>query len=144
VGPAGLEPDFGDLVGLRILIVEDERDSRAVMTTMLSLLDVSVLAVGRVREALAALEEQPFDLLISDLTLVERSGYDLMMIVRGLDVPIAAIPAIAVSGHSEPEARERSRRAGFQEHVAKPMDMQALFLAIRRATRPKSRSVTEP
>jgi ATP-binding cassette subfamily B protein len=123
--------DGEDLAGLRVLFVDDERESRAVLSAMLSVLNASVVTVQSTREALNALRMQPFDVLVSDLWLGEQSGCELLRAVRSLRDPCHAIPAIAVTGHVTPEDRSMTRAAGFQMHLAKPVDMQALLLAIR-------------
>jgi CheY-like chemotaxis protein len=130
-GVLSLPHPCDDLSGVRVLLVDDERESRAVLTAMLSLLNASVVAVASAREALSALRLQCFDLLLSDIALVGRSGYELVRAVRALDPPIDSMPAIAVTGRVTPEDRAKARDAGFQAHVGKPIDMQALVQTIR-------------
>jgi CheY-like chemotaxis protein len=120
-----------DLLGVRVLIVEDERESRAVLTAMLSLVNATVFAVERAREALAVLRTQRFDLLISDIGLKGRSGYEFLRAVRALPIAPDSLPAIAVTGHATSIDRSQAIDAGFQAHVAKPVDMQVLFLTVR-------------
>jgi CheY-like chemotaxis protein len=128
-----------DLHEVRILIVDDDRDSRALLTAMLSLASLDVVAVARTGEALSELASSRFDLLISDLGLPGRSGYDLIRIVRSLNPPTSTIPAIAVTGYAMHSDRERVLRAGFQAHVGKPVDQHDLLHAIR-VVLPHSRS----
>ena len=121
------------LTGLRVLLVDDERESRALLTAFLSLEGVQAVAVADVREALAALETNSFDLVIADLGLPGASGFDLLNAVRRRPGPMQEIPVIAVTGRATHEDRDRVLGAGFRAHVAKPVDLQSLLLTIRTA-----------
>ncbi len=90
-----------------------------------------VTAAGSVSEALAALERERPDVLLSDLRMPEADGYDLIRSVRALPLDRGGgIPAAAVSGHGGLEAR-RALRRGFYLHIAKPVDPIALAEAVR-------------
>jgi CheY-like chemotaxis protein len=114
-------------------LVDDERESRALLTAFLSLEGVQAVAVADVLEALMALESESFDLVIADLGLPGASGYDLLRAVRRRPGPMQEIPIIAVTGRSTHEDRDRVLGAGFRAHVAKPVDLQSLLLTIRTA-----------
>ena len=119
---------------LRVLLVDDERESRAVLTAFLSLEGVQVVAVATAEEALMRLHDRPFDLVIADLGLPGASGFDLLRQVRRSGAPWAQLPIVAVTGRASAIDREVVLEAGFQGHVAKPVDLQGLLVAIRTAT----------
>jgi signal transduction histidine kinase len=117
---------------LRLLLVEDHRDTAEAMADLLRAQGHRVTVAGTVTEALGAAESAGgLDLLVSDLGLPDGSGLDLMRELaarRGLR-------GIALSGYGTEEDVRRSREAGFEEHLTKPVDFQTLKDAIRRAAR---------
>ena len=113
-GPASLRD-------LRVLVVEDERDSRDLLVALLSGQGAKVTAVATAREAVAQLTGQPADLLIADIGLPDQDGYELIRQVRGLN-GAGALPAVALTAFAQPCDRDRALAAGFQLHVAKPLD----------------------
>jgi len=118
---------------LRILLVEDHVDTGRVMARLLTALGYSVVHAENVTTAIAYWQSQPFDLLISDLGLPDGSGLDLMRQIREIT---PGIPGICMSGFGMESDVRASREAGFFEHLIKPVDMQRLQAAIRRATAP--------
>lgn len=115
--------------GLRILLVEDHEDTREVMRQLLQRRGHTVLVARSVATALAVVEGgEAVDLLISDLGLPDGSGLDLMKSIR------ARLPlrAIALSGYGMEDDHRRSREAGFQEHLVKPVSFPDLLRAIER------------
>jgi CheY-like chemotaxis protein len=121
----------GMLSDLRVLVVDDEYDARELLATVLETAGASVTLVGSVSEALEALAKHPADVLLSDLAMPQRDGYDLMgeLKTRGL---ASATVSVALSAQARPEDRERALSAGFHAHVAKPVDPEALVDTIRR------------
>ncbi len=121
----------GTLSDLRILVVDDEYDAREMLATVLETAGASVTLVGSAGEALDALAKRPADVLLSDLAMPQRDGYDLMaeLRTRGL---AAGLVSIALSAQARSEDRERALAVGFHAHVAKPMDPEALAQTIRR------------
>ncbi|WP_050028539.1 response regulator [Verrucomicrobium sp. BvORR034] len=115
--------------GLRILLVEDHEDTREVMRQLLQRRGHEVLVARSVATALALLDHgEPVDLLISDLGLPDGSGLDLIKSIRNR-LPLRAI---ALSGYGMEEDHQRSREAGFQEHLVKPVNFPDLLRAIER------------
>ena len=114
--------------GVRVLLVEDHYDTLRIMTKLLRALGYGVATATTVGEALRMVEQQPFDLLVSDIGLPDGTGYDLLRQI-GLRRPIKAI---AISGFSQDEDRARSKQAGFAEHLTKPVDFQKLESALAR------------
>lgn len=115
--------------GLRILLVEDHEDTREVMRQLLQRRGHVVLVARSVATALAVVDDgEQVDLLISDLGLPDGSGLDLMKSIRSR-LPLRAI---ALSGYGMEEDHRRSREAGFQEHLVKPVNFPDLLRAIDR------------
>ncbi len=116
-------------LSLSILLVEDHEDSAYVLGRLLGRHGHTVRVVATVKAALEAFEESIPDILISDLGLPDRSGFELMQEVRrqyGL-----TLPAIALSGYGHEEDIAKSIEAGFNKHVTKPVSFQRLENAIR-------------
>lgn len=104
-------------VGMRILLVEDHRDTRHTMETILRRDNFNVISAGTAREALALAEQQTFDVLIADLGLPDRSGLDLMKELGSR----FGIRGIATSGYGMEEDIAQCRAAGFDYHLTKPV-----------------------
>ncbi len=113
----------------RILLVEDHLDTCDILSAILRRRGFQVSVATNMAGALRLLATDPFDLLISDLGLPDATGYDLLLQAR----EIRPLPAIAMSGFGMPEDLERSRLAGFSEHLTKPVMVDQLVAAIRRA-----------
>jgi CheY-like chemotaxis protein len=120
------------LVGLRILLVEDDPDTRMLMSVMLRLSGANVSAVRSASEARETLRVQDFDLLLSDIRMPEEDGWDLIQKVRALESEKSTMPALAVSAFNTREDQARSLAAGFQAHLAKPLTQPDLERAIGR------------
>lgn len=114
----------------RILLVEDHADTRQIMTKVLRSFDCEVTTAGGVREALAMADRGEFDLLVSDIGLSDGSGLDVMRALRDRS---GDIHGIAISGYGQDEDLRRSREAGFQQYLIKPVNFQALRDAVTKA-----------
>lgn len=114
---------------LRILVVEDHVATRRTLIRMLERRGHTVVGVGSGEDALAALNENPVDLVISDVGLPDTNGFALLPKLRAIR---PGIPAIALSGYGMPGDLERSSIAGFREHLTKPIPAQSLDGAIAR------------
>jgi CheY-like chemotaxis protein len=111
------------LQGLRILVVDDEPDSRELVGTILEECEAEVVVAASVEEALRRLDAFEPDLLISDIAMPDRDGYDLIRTIRERAHPDGArLPAVALTAHARAEDRRRSFQAGFDLHVVKPVD----------------------
>jgi signal transduction histidine kinase/ActR/RegA family two-component response regulator len=118
---------------LRVLVVEDHRDTAEMMTRLLELEGHEVRTAANVAAALQAVDrEGPFDLLVSDLGLPDRSGLDLM---RDLRTRGNGLAGIALSGYGQEIDIEQSRAAGFAAHLVKPADPRVLLDHIERIAR---------
>lgn len=111
------------LAGLNILVVDDDDDSRFYITTVLEADGATVMAVASAAVALKVLAELQPDVLICDIAMPNEDGYTLIRKIRTLNAGICGnLPAIALTAYSDSEYRIRALEAGFQTHVAKPVD----------------------
>jgi signal transduction histidine kinase len=116
---------------LKILLVDDHQDTCVALEKLLVRRGHLVAATHNVRSAMEAAVRNKFDLLISDIALPDGSGVDLMIQLRA----ISQIRGIAMSGFGNNGDIERSLRAGFSEHLIKPIKLEKLEAAIERAIR---------
>jgi CheY-like chemotaxis protein len=119
------------LKGIRVFIVEDEPDTREFLERFLTTCGATVDAVSTAAEALAMLPRCEADILVSDIGLPDMDGYDLMQQVRRMEPKnCGAIPAIALTAYARTEDRTRAFRAGYQAHLAKPLEPTELVATI--------------
>jgi CheY-like chemotaxis protein len=125
--------DEPDLIGLHILVVDDDLDLRESLSLLLELYGASVTAVGSAREALQVLSATVPDVLLSDLAMPGMDGYDLIRKIRALSPDRGAyVPAAAVSARTGPEDRRRALAEGFQIYVPKPVSGEDLVAVVAR------------
>jgi CheY-like chemotaxis protein len=113
---------------LRILLVDDHQDPCTALERLLIRRGHLVAATNSVRSAMEAAVRNQFDLLISDVALPDGTGMDLMMQLRA----ICPLPGIAISGFGNNGDIEKSLRAGFSEHLTKPVKVEHLEAAMER------------
>ncbi|MEW6736855.1 MAG: ATP-binding protein [Acidobacteriota bacterium] len=119
------------LDGLRLLVVEDEPDTRELLIEILLQSHAEVRAVTCGDEALAVLDEWQPDVLISDIGLPGMDGYQLIRTIRARGIEKSGrIPAIALTAYAKSEDRLRAITAGFQMHLAKPIEPAELLAVI--------------
>ena len=116
------------LGGREVLVVDDEPDAREVLARLLRECGARVTAVASTGEGLQAMRVHAPDLVVSDLAMPDGDGYAFLEEVRRLGF---LMPAIAVTAFARPEDRARAHRAGYQRHVAKPIEPRDLFDAVR-------------
>ena len=97
-----------------------------------------VVTAGSADDAIARLQREKLDVLVSDIGMPGEDGYSLIRRIRKLDSPAAQIPAVALTAYARSEDRQRAILAGFHLHVAKPVEPSELItmvssLASRRA-----------
>jgi signal transduction histidine kinase len=114
--------------GLQILLVDDHQDTSVALQKLLTRRGHVVAAVSDFRSALEAAERSSYDLLISDVGLPDGTGLELMSRLRG----VSSIRGIAISGFGMKGDIEKSLRAGFSEHLIKPLKLEKLEAAIER------------
>jgi len=116
-----------------VLIVEDEADSRELVSTLLATHKARVTIAASAQEALELLEVSKPDVLVSDIEMPQHDGYWLIQQIRSKDGRAGKrIPAIALSAHARTQDRIKALSAGFQMHLAKPFDPMELVGAIAR------------
>ena len=114
------QPSLNDL---QVLIVEDAPDARKLVAAMLEGCGAEVVAVGSAGEALAEMERQRFDVLISDIGMPLMDGYALIEKIRRLPLERGGgIPAVALTAYAGVEDRIRMLSAGYQSHLPKPVE----------------------
>jgi CheY-like chemotaxis protein len=116
------ERDRTALAGVRLLVVEDDADSRDMLVMVLEQAGATVSAVASAEEALVALERAVPDVLVSDIGLPGEDGHELIRKVRALEAKRGGrIPALALTAYAGPEARGKALTAGFDLQVSKPV-----------------------
>jgi PAS domain S-box-containing protein len=135
--PTAEVPEVGDargadLRGLRVLVVEDEDDTREILDMLLRESGAEVEAVGDAAAALRAVHSVRPDVLISDIGMPEVDGYDLIRQIRRL-APDAGgrTPAIALTAFAHGADHREALRAGYDRHLPKPVDATTLTRVVR-------------
>jgi len=118
------------LLGVNVLVVDDDPDARLVIARLLGDCGATVITASSAAEGMELLAGAKPDLLISDIGMPERDGHDFIRDVRDRSAAsYNRIPAMALTAFARPEDRTRALFAGFQVHVAKPIDARQLILA---------------
>lgn len=127
----------GPIAGLRILVVDDEADTRELLTVLLAAEGAMVEAAGSAQQALARLGETRFEIVVSDIGMPEEDGYALLRQLRAVSAESSAtppsVPAIALSAFAGFQDRRRALEAGFDAQLAKPVALSELVEALARA-----------
>jgi len=111
------------LTGVRVLVVEDDADARELLMAILRRAGADVVAVGSAAEALSSLGQCTAQILISDIGMPDEDGYGLIRKIRALDPERGGrIPAVALTANARAEDCSHALAAGFQMHMAKPVD----------------------
>jgi PAS domain S-box-containing protein len=118
------------LDGLRVMIVDDEPDVRRLLIKVLGSAGAIVTSLGSAAEAMAQLAAAKPQVLISDIAMPEQDGYDLIRQVRAAGLTARDLPAVALTAFAHKDERRRALLAGFQMHVAKPVDPNDLTAVI--------------
>jgi len=125
------------LEGLRVLLVDDDKDSRRMLKTALGAYGAELKACSSTTEALETLKEWRPDVIVSDIGMPDEDGYDLIHKVR--DLPAeggGTIPALALTGYASLEDKKRSLDAGYQTHMSKPVEIAKLVASVANLCRP--------
>ena len=137
-GPESELEDNSALQGLDVLVVEDDREATEMMKVVLSDRGALVRSAADYDGALRALEQAWPDVLVSDIGLPGRDGYELVRQVRQLEAARGGghLPVIALTAFARDEDRRKTLAAGFDLHLAKPLKPHLLLEAIARCRRP--------
>jgi PAS domain S-box-containing protein len=132
----------GRLAGLRVLVVEDHPDTRELLRLVLAEAGAQVTAVGSAAAALAVLtqaqEPERPDVLVSDIGLPGQDGYELLAAVRaGRAGAPPTLPAVALTAYASEADRQRAVAAGYQLHLAKPVEPDRVVAAVATLVGPR-------
>jgi PAS domain S-box-containing protein len=130
---------FTRLPGVRVLVVDGEADALVLLTRVLRESAAEVAGAGGVPQALALVDSFRPHVLVSDIGMPMQDGYDLIRIVRSRGHTPHDLPAVALTAFARPEDRRRALAAGYQAHVAKPVDPAELTGIIGSLTTPAAR-----
>lgn len=128
--------DASPLAGLRVLVVDDEADARTLARRVLEERGAEVVTVASATEALRAVDggNSGVSVMVSDIGMPERDGYDLIRDMRAMPGAAGLVPAIALTALARDEDRERALLAGYQVHIGKPIDPAELVTVIATLT----------
>jgi PAS domain S-box-containing protein len=115
---------------LQVLVLDDEVDAREAVQRLLEDAGAKVQTAGNVPDALALLEHFRPDVIVSDIGMPDEDGYDFMQRVRTMGGDTAAVPAAALTALARVEDRKRALMAGYQTHLAKPVDPAELIAMV--------------
>jgi CheY-like chemotaxis protein len=128
---------------MRVLVVDDEPDARELAQRILEERGARVLPVASARQALEALAAESPDVIVSDVGMPGMDGYSLLRAIRaGAAAHGRDVPAVAVTAFARPADAENARAAGFQVHLAKPLDPGEIVATVARLGR-RARDVAE-
>lgn len=116
--------------GFRVLLADDNPTNRRVVELMLDAAEIEVVSVENGAEAVSALRDGAFDLVLMDLRMPVMDGLEAIAAIRAAEPPGQRLPIIVVSANAGPEDRDASAAAGADRHIAKPIRAETLFGAI--------------
>ncbi|MBD6617849.1 response regulator [Komarekiella sp. 'clone 1'] len=117
--------------GLRLLVVDDDPDTRTLLTFLFELDGAEIVTAASASEALEVMSFFKPDILISDICLPDEDGYSLLRKVRNLEAGRGRkIPAIALTASVSDEDRIHALVAGFQIYLSKPIDLEKLTCVV--------------
>jgi signal transduction histidine kinase/CheY-like chemotaxis protein len=120
-----------EIEGLRVLVLDDEVDARELLRVLLEGCKVDVLTAASVPEAMKVLASAPVDVVLSDIAMPDEDGLSFIRRVRALPREEGGrVPAVALTAYARLEDRTRALRAGFNSHVAKPVDLNELLAVL--------------
>jgi signal transduction histidine kinase/ActR/RegA family two-component response regulator len=118
------------LSGTSILVVDDDADAQELFRVALEIAGARVTTAASAEHALEAVGEGTIDLLIADIRMRECDGLELMQRIRALPLPLGQLPAIAATSFGSVRQRTEAFEAGFNAHVAKPLEVDRLLAAV--------------
>ncbi len=120
-----------NLDGMHVLVVDDEEDSRELFAQILESAGARVRTASSAGEALRSLIDDGADVLVSDIEMPQMDGYELLRLARAdARVQAKGLVTIALTAYARAADRRRALEAGFDAHIAKPVDPQVLVAAI--------------
>jgi signal transduction histidine kinase/DNA-binding response OmpR family regulator len=129
--PKSLIRQEPQLLGIRVLIIDDDLDQRELISILLTKYGAEVMCVASAAEALDYLQTFQLDVLVSDIGMPDMDGYTFLEQVRSLPIDKGGgIPAIALSGYVREVDVQRALNCGYQQHINKPVKIEQLILAV--------------
>jgi signal transduction histidine kinase len=128
--------DLPSLTGIYVLVVDNEADARALVSTILQSRGAEVAAVETAQEALIEIRRRRPDVLLSDIAMPGEDGYSLIQKVRELTSSEPTLPAAALTAYAAPSDRSQALLAGFQAHLTKPIEPAELTAVVAALARP--------
>jgi CheY-like chemotaxis protein len=129
--PASVLETCVQIAGVKVLVVDDEPDARALVKRLLEECDGEVITAGAASEALHLVRTERPDVLVCDLGMPGEDGYSLIKQVRALGPENGGeVPSAALSGYARAEDRVKAVLAGFQMHLAKPVEAAELIATV--------------
>jgi len=129
------DDDLPNLSGVTVLVVDDEPDARVLLKRVLERRAARVMLAASAREALEMVHRQHPDVIVSDIAMPDLDGYELIRLVRSLPAEDGGgTPAIALTAFARSEDRRRAMLAGFQVHIAKPVESPELIATVASLT----------
>ena len=123
--------EHANLKGVRVLVVDDEADTRELLRTLLQRFDAGVATANNATEALSLVSSTRPDIIISDVGMPGTDGYEFMRQVRALpEGKGGKTPAIALTAFASSHDRTLAMMAGYQVHVAKPFEAHELIATL--------------
>jgi CheY-like chemotaxis protein len=120
-----------ELSDLRVLLVDDEADSRDLLNLVLHSCGAQVTIASSAAEAFENIKRKKFDVIVSDIGMPEEDGFMLIGKIRDLTNEQGGnVPAIALTAYARAEDRVQALRSGFQMHIAKPIEPSELIVAV--------------
>jgi signal transduction histidine kinase/ActR/RegA family two-component response regulator len=124
------------LLGVRVLVVDDQADARELLKLVLERCGAQVTLASSTAEALAIVRGERLDLVLSDLEMPEESGYELLRQLRALPADRGGrTPAVALTAYASPHDRMKVLQAGFETHVPKPVEPAELATVVASVAR---------
>jgi PAS domain S-box-containing protein len=134
--PSIAPPLSASLRGIRVLVVEDDGDSRAFLGALLEQHGAEVIASDSVRQAVGMFERNPPDVVVTDIAMSVEDGYDLLRQIRALPAERGGqVPAVALTAYARVEDQRRALSEGFQLHLTKPVNVASLVDAVSKLHR---------
>jgi signal transduction histidine kinase/ActR/RegA family two-component response regulator len=129
------------LEGLRALVVDDDRDTRELLSELLRSRGLQVTVVASGAEGLAALDREVPDVLVSDIAMPDLDGFELIARIRARPADRGgAVPAVALTAYARAQDSERSLASGFHAHLSKPVDIDELLSTVAKIAAKDPRS----
>ncbi|MBF0428990.1 MAG: response regulator, partial [Magnetococcales bacterium] len=131
------------ILGAKVLLAEDNAFNQQVACELLERLGLQVTLANNGNEAIWAVQKEPFDLVLMDIQMPEKDGFEATREIRK-NLQLLDLPILAMTAHALSEDREKSLTAGMNDHITKPIDPDKLFEALIQWIPAKNRGAFQP